>query len=240
MLIFYSFNEVRAVLIIRWQPRLCVCILPMSYTAEERYSWRHEIWSCPQRVFLIALKNRRKKRGALEMAKTKVDRKALLKRNMGYSAVFIVVVLLLVAALLWGKQSVVVACKAKDIMMAPGEKSGAAGTVYQNIDFKNKGKATCTLSGFPTAFLYGDNGYAVGNGAVARPNPDPVVVTLKPDQTAHTTLGYPQPGNFDPGICSGPSSTLRLYIPGETTPSQVSLTESWCPGFSVVAMQPGE
>ncbi|HUC89646.1 MAG TPA: DUF4232 domain-containing protein [Patescibacteria group bacterium] len=151
----------------------------------------------------------------------------------------VIVVLVGAVALICVNHRRVVACDVKNITLTPGQTSGAAGTIYQNIDLKNNGKAKCTLSGFPTAFLYGSNGYALGGGAAARSNPSPSVITLAHGQTAHTVLGYPQAGNFDPGVCSNPSTSLKLYIPGAITPLEASISTAWCPGFSETAIQTG-
>jgi hypothetical protein len=133
----------------------------------------------------------------------------------------------------------VVPCATSDLRLTAGQQSGAAGTIYQNMDLTNTGTKNCSMNGFPTAFLTGSDGYALGNSAAARPNPAPTTITLAPNETAHTVLGYPQAGNFDPGVCTAKSTNLNLYPPSATTPLQVPLQVAWCPGFSESAMQSG-
>jgi hypothetical protein len=53
-------------------------------------------------------------------------------------------------------------------------------------------------------------------------------------------LGYPQAGNFNPGVCSAKSVSLWLYPPNATTPLETPLEVAWCPGFSGTSMQAGK
>jgi hypothetical protein len=132
------------------------------------------------------------------------------------------------------------ACSASNLSLSAGQQSGAAGTIYQNIVVTNKGKKTCTIAGYPTAFLYGSDGYVLGSAAAARPQPIPSTITLGFNESAHTVLGYPQAGNFDPGICSETSTKLVVYVPGSVASLEVPLAVNWCPGFSSTAMQAGQ
>lgn len=131
-------------------------------------------------------------------------------------------------------------CTTANINLEAGQQSGAAGTIYQHMKLTNTGAKSCTIAGFPTAFLYGSNGYALGSAAAAQSQIVPTVITLAPGETAHTTLGYPQAGNFNPGVCSDTKSTmLRLYLPGGTAALETPLEVAWCPGFSSTAIQAG-
>jgi hypothetical protein len=130
-------------------------------------------------------------------------------------------------------------CKTENLKLTAGQQSGAAGTIFQHMVLTNTGKHKCRMSGFPTAYLYGSNGYALGNSAAARVQPAPVNVELAPNESANTVLGYPQAGNFNPGVCSDKSTSLKLYPPSAITPLDVPLEVAWCPGFSESSMQPG-
>lgn len=155
-------------------------------------------------------------------------------------AAFLFLAIVFVSLVWWGKYNAVSACTPSTLQLTAGQASGAAGTIYQNMDIKNTGSNSCTVAGYPTAFLYGSDGYALGNGAAASPQPAPESITLASGETAHTTLGFPQAGNFDPGICSNnKSTTLKLYMPGATTSLDVPLAYNWCPGFSSRALQAG-
>ncbi len=158
-------------------------------------------------------------------------------------ALWIVVVVLVLGGLFcwsWQKHRTVAVCKTEDLKLTAGQQSGAAGTIYQHMALTNTGKGKCTLAGYPTAFLYGSNGYALGNSAAAQPQPAPLEITLASGEAAHTVLGYPQAGNFNPGVCSADKSvSLKLYPPSSTTALETSVAVAWCPGFSETAVQPG-
>ncbi len=151
-------------------------------------------------------------------------------------------ILLIMSIFYWWHRSadqMPVACTTSNLKLTAGQQQGAAGTIYQHMVLTNSSSQSCSISGFPTAFLYGSNGYALGNGAAARPNPAPLSITLAPNDSANTVLGYPQAGNFDPGVCTATSTTLKLYPPSATTPLEIPLQVPWCPGFSESSMQSG-
>lgn len=152
------------------------------------------------------------------------------------------IILLLMSIFYWWQRSsaaMPAACTTNNLKLTAGQQEGAAGTIYQHMILTNTGTQSCSISGYPTAFLYGSNGYALGNGAAARPNPAPQDITLAPNGSANTILGYPQAGNFNPGVCTAQSTTLKLYPPSATTPLETPLQVAWCPGFSESSMQPG-
>jgi Protein of unknown function (DUF4232) len=153
----------------------------------------------------------------------------------------VLIVLILGGLFCWSWQMnwLIPACKTENLKLDPGQQSGAAGTIYQHMALTNTGKEKCTLAGYPMAFLFGSDGYALGNSAAARPQPAPVSVTLAPGETAHTVLGYPQAGNFSPGVCTAKSVNLRLYPPSATSPLETPLEIAWCPGFSETAIESG-
>lgn len=156
--------------------------------------------------------------------------------------VWIAIIVLLIVGLFswsWQKKHYAKTCMPQNIQLTAGQQSGAAGTIYQTMALKNTSSKKCTISGYPTAFLYGADGYALGSAAAARPQPAPATITLEPNESANAVLGYPQAGNFDPGICSAKSTALKLYLPSATTPLQVPLEVAWCPGFSATAITAG-
>ena len=158
------------------------------------------------------------------------------------SWVWIALVVLLVIGLfswVWQKKHYAKVCMPQNIQLTAGQQSGAAGTIYQTMILKNTSDKKCTIGGYPTAFLYGTEGYALGSAAAARPQPAPTTITLEPNESANTVLGYPQAGNFNPGVCSAKSTALKLYLPSAVTPLQVPLEVAWCPGFSSTAVAAG-
>ena len=152
---------------------------------------------------------------------------------------WLVVALLLILGIMgwyWQKMSLVKLCDTTDLTLTVGQQSGAAGTIYQQMTFTNSSKHKCTVTGYPTAFLVGSDGYALGTGAASRPQPAPTKITLEHDESAAFVLGFPQAGNFDPGICSAKSTNIKIYPPSTTVPFDIPLAAQWCPGFSATAM----
>jgi len=130
-------------------------------------------------------------------------------------------------------------CKTENLKLTPGQGQGAAGTIYQHMIITNVGKHRCKIIGYPTTFLYGSNGFALGNSAAASPQPAPVNIVLDPNGTANTLIGFPQAGNFNPGVCSDKSTSIHIYPPSSMTYLEAPLNVAWCPGFSETALQPG-
>lgn len=158
----------------------------------------------------------------------------------GWIIVVMIIILLIASCWMWwGGIRTVALCKTENLKLTAGQQSGAAGTIYQHFVLTNTGNHKCRISGFPTAFLYGSNGYALGNGAAARTQPEPTTVDLSPNGSANTVLGFPQAGNFDPGVCSEKSTSLKLYPPSSITALDVPVSVAWCPGFSESSMQAG-
>jgi hypothetical protein len=137
------------------------------------------------------------------------------------------------------KNVAVAACSVDNLTLSKGPQEGAAGTIYQHMVLTNTSKQSCTIGGFPTAFLHGSDGYALGTAAASMSDPSPSIITINKNESAYTVLGYPQAGNFDPGICSDKATSLELYIPGATSPLEVPLDMPWCPGFSSTAFKAG-
>ena len=125
------------------------------------------------------------------------------------------------------------------LSLSKGTSDGTAGTIYTHATITNTGSVTCTLTGYPAAFLLDSGGGVLGSGAEANPLYPVTTVTLAPGGKAHSVLAFPDAGNFDPGICSAASATLQLYLPGIVTPITAAWADHSCPGFSASALQSG-
>jgi hypothetical protein len=112
---------------------------------------------------------------------------------------------------------------------------GTAGTNYQQLILTNRSTHACTVYGFPGVSLVDAAGVQLGSPAV-RNDTTAGLVTLAPGQSAAAAVGFPDPGNFDPGTCSAPSTNLKVYPPNQTTALLVPLVARYCPGFSVQAL----
>ena len=134
----------------------------------------------------------------------------------------------------------VATCTAGNLALSMGASDGTAGTIYRHAVVTNHGSTACTLTGYPAAFLLTSAAAVLGSGAAANPLYAPSTITLAAHTgQAHTVLGFPDAGNFDPGTCSANSAMLELFLPGIISALQTSLAQANCPGFSVTALQAG-
>jgi hypothetical protein len=112
---------------------------------------------------------------------------------------------------------------------------GAAGSVYQVIDFTNISNVTCTLYGYPGVSLASGTPVAQVGAAASRSTvAAPVVVTLAPGQTANALLRITQAVNYPAATCAPAATTyLQIYPPGQTTPIYLAYKSTGCTSNSV-------
>jgi hypothetical protein len=126
-------------------------------------------------------------------------------------------------------------CATRDLQAKVGISQGAAGSVYQVIDFTNIGNAACTLYGYPGVSLAtGKPVTQVGQAATRSPVAGPTLVTLKPGQTGNALLRITQALNYPTATCS-PKATayLQIYPPNQTTPIYLAYSATGCASTSV-------
>ena len=119
--------------------------------------------------------------------------------------------------------------------MKAGVSQGAAGSVYQVIDFTNIGTAPCTLYGYPGVSLAtGTPVTQVGKAASRSPVAGPTLVTLAPGKTGNALLRITQALNYPTAKCEPKASTyLQIYPPNQTTPIYLGYTSTGCASTSV-------
>src|SRR5262252_6338590 len=84
-------------------------------------------------------------------------------------------------------------CPTRSLALKLGPGQGAAGSVYQVIDFTNISNVTCTLYGYPGVSLAGGQPVTQVGAAASRSTvAGPTVVTLAPRQTANALLRITQ------------------------------------------------
>lgn len=130
-------------------------------------------------------------------------------------------------------------CQAPELNLSIGPSSGAAGTIYTDIVFTNQSLRTCTLHGYPAVALLDSHNSVLGAPATNNSSFPATTVTLHPGDSAHAAVGFPQPGNFDPGICSAVSTNLRATPPSVIGSLETPLAKQYCPGFSITVIQAG-
>jgi hypothetical protein len=121
-------------------------------------------------------------------------------------------------------------CPTRSLGLKPGLSQGAAGSVYQVLDFTNISNVTCTLYGYPGVSLAGGSPVAqVGLAASEDPTPPRKLVTLAPGQVANALLRIVDALNFPASTC-GPVKTqwIQVYPPNQTTPIYLAYKTTGC------------
>jgi len=136
-------------------------------------------------------------------------------------------------------------CPTRSLGLKPGLSQGAAGSVYQVLDFTNISNVTCTLYGYPGVSLAGGQPVAqVGLAASENPTPPRKLVTLAPGQVANALVRIVDALNFPASRC-GPVKTqwIQVYPPNQTTPIYLAYRTTGCSKpvriLSVTVVQPG-
>jgi Protein of unknown function (DUF4232) len=116
-------------------------------------------------------------------------------------------------------------CRFSQLGVSLGRSSGAAGTVYVAIVFKNRSSATCSLRGYPgLSSVGGSDGHQIGAPAARQRNGRPIAtVVLRPGAVASAAYGQAEALNFPKAVCHPvtslglrvypPESTLAVYLP---------------------------
>ncbi|GAB2988708.1 DUF4232 domain-containing protein [Saccharothrix stipae] len=109
-------------------------------------------------------------------------------------------------------------CRSVDLDIGFGRVEGAAGTVYREVVFTNRGLHTCVLRGFPGVSYVDAHGNQVG-AAATRVGDRGSLLTLPHGGTAISDVGFAQVDNFDPDVCrKTPVWGIRVFPPDETVP----------------------
>jgi Protein of unknown function (DUF4232) len=122
-----------------------------------------------------------------------------------------------------------------DLKATAGVAQGAAGSVYQVIDFTNIGSDSCSLYGYPGVSLAGGSPVTqIGAAASRSPQSGPSLVTLAPGAVANTLLRITQAQNYPTSKCNPMASTyLQIYPPNQTTPIYLGYKSMGCSARSV-------
>ena len=127
-----------------------------------------------------------------------------------------------------------------------GIAQGAAGSVYQVIDFTNISGSPCTLFGYPGVALAGGTPVTqIGAAAARSTGSSAKLVTLAAGKTANALLQITQAENYSASRCAPKASTyLQIYPPNQTTPIYLAYKSTGCSSskvnlLTVGVVQPG-
>ena len=121
-------------------------------------------------------------------------------------------------------------CPTRSLGLKLGLSQGAAGSVYQVLDFTNISSVSCTLYGYPGVSLAGGQPVPqVGLAADENPTPPRELVTLAPGAVASSLLRIVDALNYPASKC-GPVTTkwLQVYPPNQTTPIFLAYKTTGC------------
>jgi hypothetical protein len=122
------------------------------------------------------------------------------------------------------------ACPTRSLSVQAGSSEGAAGSVYQVLQFSNISMHTCTLYGFPGVALAGGSPVKqIGLAAAEDHSSARVLITLAPGAVANSVLRIVQAANFPPSRCDLKNATyLQIYPPNQTTPVYLKYKAAAC------------
>jgi len=136
-------------------------------------------------------------------------------------------------------------CPTNALGLKLGLSQGAAGSVYQVLDFTNISNVSCTLYGYPGVSLAGGHPVTqVGQAADEDPTTPRKLVTLAPGQAANALLRIVDALNFPASKC-GPVTTqwIQVYPPNQTTPIYLAYKTTACSKpvkiLTISVVQPG-
>jgi len=138
------------------------------------------------------------------------------------------------------------ACATRSLKATVGIAQGAAGSVYQVIDFTNISGSPCTLFGYPGMALAGGTPVTqIGAAAARSTGSSAKLVTLAAGKTANALLQITQAENYSASRCAPKASTyLQIYPPNQTTPIYLAYKSTGCSSskvnlLTVGVVQPG-
>ncbi|HEX3828617.1 MAG TPA: DUF4232 domain-containing protein [Sporichthyaceae bacterium] len=120
-----------------------------------------------------------------------------------------------------------------DLRIGLGNSEGAAGSIYQDLTFKNITGHSCYLDGHPGVSYVGSTGNQVGSSATRTGSVKDVVV--KAGHTAYATLRIVQYLNF-PNCTVATVDGLRVYAPGSTAAAFVAMSGKTCSNKQILSI----
>jgi hypothetical protein len=126
------------------------------------------------------------------------------------------------------------ACRADQIGVRLGAAEGAAGTTYVAIVFRNRGRTSCSLRGYPGASsVAAPAGRKIGSAARRSPARVTTVV-LRPGGVASAAYGQAQALNYPRARCHPVTARgLLVYAPNQTRARYLAIKHLACSSTGV-------
>jgi hypothetical protein len=120
-----------------------------------------------------------------------------------------------------------------------GNSEHAAGSEYVRLRFTNSANTACAVRGYPALTLKDSANHQIGEAARAYVSGGAKDLVLAPSETVIADIRFPNPDNFDPGVCKTGTVEIEVLIPGATERARVDDHHAYCPGWSVSALHRG-
>jgi hypothetical protein len=127
------------------------------------------------------------------------------------------------------------ACATASLKATVGIAQGAAGSVYQVIDFTNIGGSACTLYGYPgVSLVTGTPPKQIGAAATRSSTTPATLVTLAAGATANALVRITVAQNYPTATCDPVATTaLQIYPPNQTAPIYLAYKTTGCSATKV-------
>ncbi|HUP98874.1 MAG TPA: DUF4232 domain-containing protein [Aeromicrobium sp.] len=117
-----------------------------------------------------------------------------------------------------------------------GESEHSAGTEYVRLHFTNRSAKPCSVRGYPALTLRDSSNRQVGETARTFVSGGAKDLVLEPKETVTADVAFPNPDNFERGVCKTGTVKLEVLIPGATERASVADNHPYCPGWTVSAL----
>jgi hypothetical protein len=129
-------------------------------------------------------------------------------------------------------------CQTLDV--AVGTTEGAAGSEYVQLRFTNTADDPCSVRGYPALTLKDSANRQVGETSHSYVSGAAKELVLEPGETATADIRFPNPDNFEPGVCKRGTVKIEVLIPAATQRESVPDNHAYCPGWAVSALHRGD
>jgi Protein of unknown function (DUF4232) len=135
------------------------------------------------------------------------------------------------------KGSTTSACATSALKVSLGPANATAGTTFYPLKFVNKGKTSCTLTGYPGVSAVTSAGKQIGNPA-SRSGGKFRTVTVAPGKQQSASVGIVDTGNFSATSCKPVTAAgLKIIPPNQSQSVTLKKKFSTCSSTTTTSLQ---
>jgi len=127
----------------------------------------------------------------------------------------------------------------RTLAVAIGDAKRSSDVELVALQFTNTAKEACFVRGYPALTLKDASNRHVGETARSYVSGGARDLVLAPNETVSADIRFPNPDNFEPGVCKTGTVRLEVLIPGATERAFVDDNHPYCPGWTVSALHRG-